>query len=108
VTNDSEIKRFAVDIDRLPLHFPTHRHDAAFWEALGRAVATFGFLEEVLGKAIFALTATRKIAPDQIEAEHEGGFQRSNERSLIRLAALLMPTTAWRANIKMHLFVLTT
>jgi hypothetical protein len=27
---------------------------------LGRTVATFGFLEEVLGKAIFAFTATRR------------------------------------------------
>jgi hypothetical protein len=70
VTSDSEIKRFAVDIDRLPPAYPTHRHEAAFWEALGRAVATFGFLEEVLGKAIFAFTATREIPPDQIEEEY--------------------------------------
>jgi hypothetical protein len=70
VTKESEIKGFAVDIERLPVNFPTHRHDAAFWEALGRAVATFGFLEEILGKAIFAFTATRKISFDQIEAEY--------------------------------------
>jgi hypothetical protein len=70
MTNEAEIKRFTVDIDRIPANFPTHRHDAAFWEALGRAVGTFGFLEEVLGKAIFAFTATRQIPTDQIEAEY--------------------------------------
>ncbi len=51
----------------LPAQFPTHLHDAAFWEALGRAVATLGFLEETLGKAIFALTATREYSPEEID-----------------------------------------
>jgi hypothetical protein len=32
---------------------------------LGRSVATFGFLEEVLKKAIFALTGTRGVAPEE-------------------------------------------
>ena len=71
MTEDSEIKRFSIDCDQLPANFPTNRHSAEFWEALGRAVAAFGFLEEVLGKAIFALTATRKIPTDQIEVEYE-------------------------------------
>lgn len=62
---------YTVDLDRLPVHYSTHRHEAAFWEALGRAVATFGFLEEVLGKAIFAFTATRQIPSEQIEAEYK-------------------------------------
>lgn len=57
----------AVDVPALPAAFPTHRHEAAFWESLGRTVATFGFLEETLGKAIFALTATRRY--DEAEAE---------------------------------------
>src|SRR5450432_3099560 len=51
-------KGFVVDICNLPPLFPTHRHSASFWEHLGRTVATFGLLEEVLGKAIFALTGT--------------------------------------------------
>jgi hypothetical protein len=42
----------------LPEDFPTHYHEAEFWEKLGRAVATFGFLEDVLCRAIFAFTAT--------------------------------------------------
>lgn len=71
MTDEAEFKRFAVDCGRLPAHFPTHRHNAEFWEALGRAVATFGFLEETLGKAIFALTATRKIPADTIDEEYK-------------------------------------
>lgn len=55
-----EIRRFLLDKDQLPAQFPTHRHSALFWEHLGRAIATFGFLEEVLARAIFAFTATRK------------------------------------------------
>ena len=43
-----------------------------FWEQLGRTVATYGFLEEVLGKAIFAFTATRNYEP------------RRNRRGLIK------------------------
>ena len=51
--------RYFIDPDCLPDRFPTHRHEATFWESIGRAVATFGFLEEILGKAIFSFTATR-------------------------------------------------
>ncbi|WP_282059469.1 hypothetical protein [Roseobacter litoralis] len=60
-----------IDKDGLPDHFPTHRHTAKFWEQLGRVVATFGFLEEVLGKAIFACTATRPYREDEIEAAYK-------------------------------------
>jgi hypothetical protein len=61
-------KRFTVDIKNLPVSFPTQRHRAAFWENLGRAVATFGFLEEILGKAIFAFTATTPYPESEAEA----------------------------------------
>jgi hypothetical protein len=64
-------KRFIVDHRNLPEDFPTHRHSDEFWSALGRAVATFGFLEEALGKAIFSFTATREIPDDKIQAEFE-------------------------------------
>jgi len=63
---------FVVDLDSLPPLFPTHLHSAEFWEQLGRTVATFGHLEEVLGKAIFALTATVRYD----EAEIQGAFER--------------------------------
>jgi hypothetical protein len=60
-----------VDVGSLPDFFPTHRHTSAFWEALGRTVGTFGFLEEILAKAIFALTATTEIPGDRIDEEFE-------------------------------------
>ena len=56
-----------IDQRGLPANFPTHLHTAAFWEALGRAVATFGFLEETLGKAIFSFTATRAYSQEEIQ-----------------------------------------
>ena len=59
--------RAVVNIAELPDQFPTHRHHGEFWESLGRAVATFGFLEEVLGRAIFALTATRPYHEAEVQ-----------------------------------------
>lgn len=60
-------KGYVVDHGALPHKYPTHLHDAAFWESLGRTVATFGFLEKVLSKAIFAFTATRPYKEHEIE-----------------------------------------
>src|SRR3972149_1330983 len=66
--NDDEVNRSMIDRDKLPPLFPTHRHSPQFWEQLGRTIATYGFLEEVLVKAIFAFTATRKYSRDEIDA----------------------------------------
>jgi hypothetical protein len=71
MTVDPEPGRYTIDFSKLPTNFPTHKHAPEFWEALGRAVATFGLLEETLGKAIFSFTATRQVPPDEAEAEHE-------------------------------------
>jgi hypothetical protein len=68
---ESEPKNWVVNIEELPTGFPTHKHPSEFWEALGRTVATFGFLEETLGKAIFAFTATRRVPPNEIDAEFQ-------------------------------------
>lgn len=59
-----------IDRARLPASYPTHAHDPEFWLALGRAVGTFGFLEETLLKAIFALTATTPIGEKDAAAEY--------------------------------------
>lgn len=61
-------KKFKCDRGKLPCYFPTHKHSAEFWEHLGRTIATYGFLEEILKKAIFALTATRRYTSNEIEA----------------------------------------
>lgn len=66
-----ETTRVITNWQAMPPMFPTHGHAAAFWEQLGRVIATFRFLEEVLGKAIFAFTATRRYGPDEIEAAYE-------------------------------------
>ena len=63
--------RHVVNLENLPEWYPTHIQDTKFWEALGRTVATYGFLEETLGKAIFAFTATREFADDEIPAAFE-------------------------------------
>ena len=68
---DDEVNRSIIDRDKLPPLFPTHRHSPQFWEQLGRTIATYGFLEEVLGKAIFAFTATRAYSPDEIDAAYQ-------------------------------------
>lgn len=60
-------RRSVIDNASLPSLFPTHRHDSSFWEALGRSVATFGFLEDILGRAIFAFTGTRPQREDEID-----------------------------------------
>jgi hypothetical protein len=67
MSEEEQLKRFVIDRRGLPKQYPTHRHEPEFWEALGRCVATFGFLEETLAKAIFSFTATRPYGEDEIE-----------------------------------------
>jgi hypothetical protein len=67
----THIDRYVIDQSRLPTDYPTHIQPADFWEALGRSVATFGLLEEVLCKAIFALTATRLYSDAEIASAYE-------------------------------------
>ena len=64
-------KSYLVDIERLPAAYPTHAHDPSFWESLGRTIATFGYLEETISKAIFSFTATRQYKEDEIEKAFE-------------------------------------
>lgn len=66
-----EPSRSKVAFDQLPPSYPTQAHAPAFWEALGRVVATFGFLEETLGRAIFAFTGMREIPEEQIDVAYE-------------------------------------
>lgn len=82
-------KRFIVDKGNLPSLFPTHLHSAMFWENLGRTIATFGFLEEVLGKAIFAFTATTRYPESEVEAAYEKWLP-TLERALIDQLAKLI------------------
>lgn len=72
-----------VDCDALPDRFPTHKHDPAFWEALGRAVATFGFLEDALLRAILAFTATTPYPEEEIGEEAYRVWLSTLERALV-------------------------
>ena len=89
VTDTAECKRFVVDIKNLPSLFPTHRHSVVFWENLGRTVATFGFLEEVLGKAIFAFTATTRYPESEAEAAFERWLPKLERALIDPLAGLI-------------------
>jgi hypothetical protein len=66
----------------LPEGFPTHKHDPEFWEALGRAVATYGFLEDTLCKAIFAFTATTRYEESEIDEAYKAWLS-TLERALV-------------------------
>ena len=66
----------------LPDKFPTQLHEPAFWEALGRAVATYGFLEDVLSKAIFSFTATTSYREEELEDAYKAWFP-TLERALV-------------------------
>jgi len=60
-------KHAIIDRSALPPEFPTQRHPPELWEHLGRTVATFGFLEETLAKAIFAFTATTEYSDEEVQ-----------------------------------------
>lgn len=76
------VKPSLVHRNSLPELFPTNFHSPLFWEQLGRTIATFGFLEEVLGKAIFAFTGTREYDAQEIEDAYEAWLPKL-ERALI-------------------------
>lgn len=61
------LQSYVITRSALPAQFPTQAHDSVFWESLGRVVATFGFLEEVLAKAIFSFTATTPYPSEEID-----------------------------------------
>lgn len=78
-----------IDLDHLTARFPTHRHDARFWESLGRAVATFGFLEEILGKGDLRVYPTRLYSEQEIQAAYAQWIPEL-ERALIDPLGLLI------------------
>lgn len=82
-----------VDRARLPEGWPTNHGEPAFWEELGRTVATFAHLEDVLARAHFALAGSIGFA-DFREArasyrKREKAFEQSLTDPLDRLAKKL-------------------
>lgn len=83
--------RSVINQSALPVDFPTHAHESELWECLGRTVATFGFLEEVLLKAIFAFTATTEYSEAEIEEAYSKWVPKI-ERSLSEQLGALIDT----------------
>lgn len=71
MNDKKERNKWVISRNELPEQFPTHAHSPQFWEHLGRTVATYGFLEEVLGKAIYALTAIRHYSAEKIDEAYQ-------------------------------------
>lgn len=67
MNDEKPVMRSIIDRNNLPKMFPTHRHDPKFWEHLGRAIASFGFLEDTLKKAYFSFTGTTLVAREDAE-----------------------------------------
>lgn len=89
MSDDERINRVIIDRDSLPEMFPTERHEPEFWEHLGRTIASFGFLEVVLRKAIFAFTATTRYSTDEIDAAYKAWLpklERALTDQLVNLA----------------------
>ena len=81
MTDSTRNRPASIDAGKLPDQFPTHGHDPKFWEAFGRTVATFGFLEEILGKAIFAFTGMQKAPADMVDTALKE-WEKTLERAL--------------------------
>jgi len=89
VSSNEKQTRHIIDQTRLPAKFPTHLHEAEFWEALGRVVATFGFLEETLGKAIFSFTATKPYSQEEIQKAYAEWLPRLEHALTDQLGSLI-------------------
>lgn len=63
------MRPYQVDVRNLPAVYPTHLMPSEFWENVGRTVASFGFLEDVLLRAIVALTYTREVSDEELKSE---------------------------------------
>ena len=51
-----------INRDNLPADWPVDQGEPVFWQELGRTVATFGYLEDVLASTCYALLATPENA----------------------------------------------
>lgn len=65
--DDREHVGAIVSFKELNKLYPTNFHSPGFWEELGRTIATFGFLENCLTKAIFAYEMIREYEEEELE-----------------------------------------
>jgi hypothetical protein len=63
MTETDGFEGYVIDREKLDTDYPTQFQSPELWQELGRTVAAFGFLEEMLSKAIFALTGAKEFDP---------------------------------------------
>jgi len=95
----NEKKSYYIDQEKLPDNYPTHLHRPELWEKLGRLVATYGYFEEILMKAIFALTGTRSYGKTEIQKEYEKWIKTLEHTASDTLGALI---TKYQNAVKKH------
>jgi hypothetical protein len=78
-----------IDFKTLPELFPTHKHSAEFWEVLGRAVGTFGYLEKILKDAILAITAVQPVSEADFDDAYQSWLKTVNEIITDSMARLI-------------------
>ena len=64
---DEQVTSAVVNRAKLPSDWPTHKGSREFWEEIGRTVASFGFLEDTLARARFAVAGSRERKEDEID-----------------------------------------
>lgn len=81
---------YVVSRDSLPQDFPTDHLPKDFWENLGRAIATYGFLEKVLGRAAFVFIGTRQYSTsEELENQLDVLYQKLEIALTGQLGALI-------------------
>ena len=77
---------FTIDKAKLPKDWPTHNGSTEFWKELGRTVATFGFLENFMRRALFATVWSRRCNFSSVE-EAKAKVRETEEKSRRSLTA---------------------
>lgn len=64
MSDEDKSGSFHINREKLDPNYPTHVLGTEFCEELGRTVATFGFIEDMLRKAIYGLTGAKQFDPE--------------------------------------------
>ena len=55
--------------DTFPEDWPTHKGAPEFWEEIGRTVASFAVLEDILARVLVAVTGSREYDEEEVSKE---------------------------------------
>ena len=81
-THHKPMRSVIVERERLPSDWPVHKGNRELWEELGRTIASFGFLEDTLARAYFAITRSRVCREEEVTEEFVQHWIQSLEKSL--------------------------